>query len=73
MRKALDGKLVPLNEVMARQDQALAAAEETLGKAGMRNCAAVARISKYGNQPLGEDGRSDDPYAPHSYLGCTRL
>ncbi len=41
LRKSLDGKLAPISEAMDRQDQALAAAEETLGRAGMRKRLAV--------------------------------
>ena len=41
LRKSLDGKLALVKEAIDRQDQTLAAAEETLGRAGMRKRLAV--------------------------------
>ena len=41
VRKALDGKMAPISEAMARQDEALEAAQEVLGRAGMRGRLAV--------------------------------
>ncbi len=41
LRKSLEGKLAPISEAMDRQDQALEAAQEVLGRAGMRGKLAV--------------------------------
>ena len=41
VRKALDGKMAPVSEAMARQDEALEAAQQVLGRAGMRRRLAV--------------------------------
>ena len=41
LRKSLDGKMAPISEAMARQDEALEAAEEVLGRAGIRKRLAV--------------------------------
>ena len=41
LRKALDGKMAPISEAMARQDEALEAAQEVLGRASMRGRLAV--------------------------------
>ncbi len=41
VRKSLDGKMAPVSEAMARQGEVLEAAQEVLGRAGMRGRLAV--------------------------------
>lgn len=44
VRKSLNGKMAPVSDAMARQAEALEAAEEVLGRAGMRG-----RLAKHLN------------------------
>ncbi len=58
VRKALDGKMAPISEAMARQDEALTAAEEVLGRAGMRGRLAVHLNPKRQQTPTQERRQS---------------
>jgi len=61
LRKSLDGKLAPISEAMDRQDQALAAAEETLGRMGMRKRLAAHLNLKRQQAPVQEHRQEAGP------------
>ena len=63
--KALDGKMAPVSEAMARQDEALEAAQEVLGRAGMRKRLAVHLNPKRQQVPAQERWQG----GPRPFLG----